>query len=88
MFDIGLLEMLLVAVVALLILGPQGFPIAVRAVLLWLARFSRSLDGIKADIQQEVGLDDLREQIKSDELLQQIQSAADDAAQSISKTTT
>ena len=41
MFDIGGLELLLIAVVGLLVIGPERLPEALRTLGLWLGRLRR-----------------------------------------------
>lgn len=47
MFDIGFTELLLVGLVALMVLGPERLPGAVRTTGLWVGRLKRSFSNIK-----------------------------------------
>ena len=69
MFDIGYSELLLTAIVALLVLGPEKLPGAMRTTGLWVGRIRRSFDRIKQELEAEVGMDDLRRQIHNDGIL-------------------
>ncbi len=60
MFDIGFAEILIVAVVALIVLGPDKLPTAARAMGLWVGRIRRTLGGIQAEISEELRLDELK----------------------------
>ena len=60
MFDIGFTEILLVAVVALVVLGPERLPRVARTVGHLLGRFQRYANQVKGDISREMQLDDLR----------------------------
>lgn len=60
MFDIGFAELLIVAVVALLVLGPEKLPTAVRTLGLWMGKFRRTVSGIQTEISEELRLDELR----------------------------
>ncbi len=70
MFDIGFSELLIVAVVALIVLGPEKLPTAVRTVGLWVGKIRRSVASIQSEISEELRLDELRRQaaIEKDEL--------------------
>ena len=68
MFDIGFTEMLLVAVVGLLVLGPERLPEAIRTGSRWLARLKRGYNAIKADVERELGADELRTQLRSESI--------------------
>ena len=54
MFDIGFAELLLLAVIALLVLGPERLPSAVRFTGLWLGRIRRSFQQVKNELEQEI----------------------------------
>ena len=65
MFDIGFAELIIIGVVALLVIGPERLPGAVRTGSAWLNRLRRSFNDIKQEVQQELHNDavmrDLRE---------------------------
>jgi len=60
MFDIGFAEILIVAVVALIVLGPDKLPVAARTVGLWVGRIRRTLGGIQSEISEELRLEELK----------------------------
>lgn len=70
MFDIGFAELLIVAVVALVVLGPEKLPTAARAAGLWIGRIRRTLSGIQNEISEELRIDEMRRTaaIKKEEL--------------------
>ncbi len=59
MFDVSLSELLLVAVIALVVLGPQRLPEVARAAGRWAGRVRRFVEDVKRDIDREVGDKDL-----------------------------
>jgi len=60
MFDIGFAELLVVAVVALLVLGPEKLPMAARTCGLWLGRVRRTVGNIQREINEELRVEELR----------------------------
>ena len=58
MLDIGFWELLLVSVIALIFIGPEKLPEAIRTVTLWVGRFRRSLTNLRNEIENEIGADD------------------------------
>ena len=56
MFDIGFAELLLIAIVGLLVIGPEQLPGTIRTISLWLGRLRRSFNEIKSDIEREIGI--------------------------------
>lgn len=69
MFDIGFLEMFLVAVVALLVLGPDKLPGAVRMAGLYLGRIKRSLADVRSQVEREIGADELRQTLRNEKIM-------------------
>jgi sec-independent protein translocase protein TatB len=69
MFDIGFAELLLIAVLGLLVLGPERLPTAVRTISLWLGRLRRSFTSIRQEIEREVGADEIRRQLHNESII-------------------
>lgn len=70
MFDIGFTELLLVGLVALLVLGPERLPGAVRTAGLWIGRIKRSFSAIKTQVEREIGADEIRRQLHNEQILE------------------
>ena len=77
MFDIGLIELLLIGIVGLLVLGPERLPVAIRQSALYMGRLKRMYRSVKADIEKEVGADDIRRQLHNEEIMQSISAGKD-----------
>ena len=60
MFDIGFSELVMIAVVALVVLGPERLPKVARTVGHLLGRLQRYASDVKADINREIQLEELR----------------------------
>ena len=60
MFDIGFSEMIVIAVVALIVLGPERLPKAARTAGELIGRLQRYVSGVKADIERELQLEELK----------------------------
>lgn len=74
MFDIGFSEILLCAVVALLVLGPEKLPGAVRTASLWIGRFRRTFNDVRSEIEREIGADDIRRQLHNEQVMKKLES--------------
>jgi len=74
MFDIGFSEILLCAIVALLVLGPEKLPGAVRTASLWIGRFRRTFNDVKTEIEREIGTEDIRRQLHNEQVMKKLES--------------
>lgn len=60
MFDIGFSELLVIAIVALIVIGPQQLPKVARTLGHLFGRMQRYVNDVKADITRELELDELK----------------------------
>jgi sec-independent protein translocase protein TatB len=74
MFDVGFFELVLIGVVALVVLGPEKLPGAIRTASLWIGRLRRSFNNIKQDIEREIGADEIRRQLRNEAILDKFKS--------------
>ena len=61
MFDLGFTEMMLIGVVALIVIGPERLPAVARTTGKYFGRLKRFMTTVKADVEQELRADELRE---------------------------
>jgi sec-independent protein translocase protein TatB len=81
MFDIGFSEIVVIAVVALVVLGPEKLPKTARTLGHLFGRLQRYVNDVKRDIQRELELEELRK------LQQNVQSAAKEIEDSMASAT-
>lgn len=60
MFDIGFSEIFVIAIVALLVLGPERLPRAARFTGLWVRRARAQWYSVKAELESELADDELK----------------------------
>ncbi len=75
MFNIGSFEVLLIFIVALLVLGPERLPGAVRTTGLWIGRFRRSFYKVKSEVERELNADEIRRQLHNETVMEEIEDA-------------
>tara|TARA_R110000796_G_C14546946_1_gene433478 strand:+ start:1978 stop:2358 length:381 start_codon:yes stop_codon:yes gene_type:complete len=73
MFDIGFLEMLVVAVLALLVLGPERLPGAIRTVSLTIGRIKRGFSDVRNQVEREIGADEIRQQLNNERIMAELE---------------
>ncbi|HNC50727.1 MAG TPA: Sec-independent protein translocase protein TatB [Accumulibacter sp.] len=77
MFDVGFSEMIVIAIVALVVIGPERLPKVARTAGHLLGRLQRYVSNVKADIHREMQLEELRK------LQSEIQESARSVEQSL-----
>jgi len=78
MFDIGFSEMVVIAVVALIVLGPEKLPKVARTAGHLLGRLQRYVNDVKSDINREMQLEELKK----------LQAQVEDSARNIERSVT
>jgi sec-independent protein translocase protein TatB len=95
MFDIGFAELLIIAVISLLVIGPERLPGAIRTGAQWLNKLKRGFNDVKHEVQQELHndavLQDLRKtgeelQSQASNVQQDIQQVKDSVRDSVAAT--
>lgn len=64
MFDIGFWELALIAVIGLIVLGPERLPAVARTLGLWAGRARGYVRGVTEELDREVRLREMREDLE------------------------
>jgi len=83
MFDPSFFELIIICVVALLVLGPDRLPGAIKTLGLWIGRLRRSFNNIKREIEQEVGADEIRRQLRNEAIMEKFKNTKSQITNSI-----
>lgn len=70
--DIGLPEIFIIFVIALLVLGPERLPSAAKKIAAVVIRVQRSYSKITRDIEREINADEIRQRIHNEEVLKNL----------------
>ena len=79
MFDIGFWEVLLIAVMTMIIVGPEKLPGVARTAGRWVGKARRFIEGVKSDVEQEFDVTELKrmmhnQEVQINELTQKLKS--------------
>lgn len=64
MFDIGFSELVFIAIIGIVVVGPKRLPEVVRSVAVVLRKARRMFSDVKADIERELDLDEMRRMVR------------------------
>ncbi|PAV25356.1 sec-independent protein translocase protein TatB [Tamilnaduibacter salinus] len=87
MVDIGFIELLICAVIALLVLGPERLPGAARTAGRWIGRSRRLVRQFTTELDRQVRDEELREQLRKEgdvgleDVRENVRSAMEEARQ-------
>ena len=81
--DFGSMELMLIVLVTLLVIGPERLPETLRTLGLWMGRISRSFSAMKVELEQEIGMDDVRRQLHNESVMAQMKHIEDEVKNSI-----
>jgi len=87
-FDIGFFELLLVAVVGLLVIGPERLPDAIRTTARWWSGIKRTLHNAREELEKEVGADDIRRELHNERIMRELEESRREMEQAFSEVDT
>src|SRR5262245_63548048 len=87
MFDIGFSELLVIAIVALIVIGPERLPKVARTLGHLFGRMQRYVNDVKADISREMELDELKKmQASMEDAARSMRDSVDSASKDVAAT--
>ena len=88
MFDFGFWEIAIIGVITLIVVGPERMPSLARKAGLYFGKLNRFFNKVKSDINEELKMDEIKEQMSMDDekiilskVTEDIQSSADSLKQ-------
>lgn len=70
--DIGLQELFLISVMALIILGPERLPSTMKQIMISVSKIKNSFNSIKKEFENELDLDRIQQQIHNENILKEL----------------
>lgn len=67
MFDIGFWELMLIAIIGLVVLGPERLPVAIRTIRSWITGVRKFSDTVKSELSEELRIHELHANLKKAE---------------------
>lgn len=65
----GIAELFVIAIVGLLVIGPEKLPETIKNCLVWFGRIKRVLNDTRTELEQQLGVDDIRRDIHNEEVM-------------------
>lgn len=77
MFEIGFWELIVVGVVAMIVVGPEQLPGLARKAGFWLGKARRMIAEMKAEVDRELRLDEIKQSLRQQANLGEVQDLSD-----------
>jgi len=75
MFDVGFSELLVIAVITLIVMGPERLPETVRTISLWIGRLKQMMSSARRELESEVGMGDIHRQLHNEKILRDLENS-------------
>ncbi|MEY3807534.1 MAG: twin-arginine translocase subunit TatB [Pseudomonadota bacterium] len=86
MFDVGFSELCLIALVSLLVIGPERLPKVARLAGFWLGKTRGMVASVKEEIKLELQAEELRQLFKEQSGLEEAQQILDETSNTLKAT--
>ncbi len=83
MFEIGFSELLMLGLVSLLVIGPERLPQLARIAGFWVGKLQRTVADVKAEIRQELQVEEMRQMLENQANLDEYRQAVVDINESV-----
>ncbi|MET4693121.1 Sec-independent protein translocase protein TatB [Endozoicomonas lisbonensis] len=80
MFDMGFAEMITIGLLALVVMGPERLPQAIRSILKWIHYLRQTASTLKDTVEQELKIDEIKKDLQTEEIERQVESFRQQAA--------
>jgi sec-independent protein translocase protein TatB len=87
MFDIGFWELCLVALVGLLVIGPEKLPKAARIAGFWVGKTRNIVATIKTEIKEELQAEEMRQILKEQAGVEEMQKMLEQGSDTVDQLT-
>ncbi len=75
MFDMGFLELMLIAVIGLLVIGPERLPSTIKTCAIWFSGIKRSITNARIEFEKQIGADEIRREIHNEQIMASLREA-------------
>ena len=67
MFDFGFWEIAIIGIITLIVVGPEKMPAIARKAGLYFGKLNRFFNKVKSDINEELRMDEIKDEMSMDE---------------------
>ena len=83
MFEIGFPELLIIAAITLVVVGPEKIPQVIKTSSVFLRRLRLYFENIKQEIEREIDTDEIRAQIHNENIMESLGETQKEISQTV-----
>ena len=83
MFEIGFPELLIIAAITLVVVGPEKIPQVIKTVSIFFRRLRLYFENIKQEIEKEIDTDEIRAQIHNENIMESLGETQKEISQTV-----
>ena len=83
MFEIGFPELLVIATITLVVVGPEKIPQVIKTVSIFLRRLRLYFENIKQEIEKEIDTDEIRAQLHNENIMESLGETQKEISQTV-----
>ena len=87
MFDIGFWELCLVAIVSLIVIGPEKLPKVARIAGFWVGKTKNMVASVKSEIKEELQEEEIRQMLKQHPTIDDFKNTIENTSSTFKKNT-
>jgi len=72
---------MIIGLVALVVIGPARLPEAIRSTAMWIGRAKRTMGNVRRDLENEIGIDEIRQDLRNEQIMAGLKADAQDDEQ-------
>ncbi|AMO58351.1 Sec-independent protein translocase protein TatB [Endozoicomonas montiporae] len=81
MFDIGFAEMLIIALLGLVVLGPERLPQTIRTVVRWIHYLKQTASNVRETVENELNIEEIKQDLHFKDIERQLESVKQQASE-------
>ena len=68
----GFLELVVIAIVGLLVIGPEKLPDTIKEGVVWFTRIKRAINNTRTEVEQQLGMDEIRRELHNEQIMESL----------------
>ena len=68
----GFFELIVIAIVGLLVVGPEKLPTTIRTGVVWFSKIKKTITDTRSEIEQQIGVDEIKRELRNEQIMRSL----------------